>query len=304
MVQVFSKIAPWDKPHAYRFNETNNMLAFDPVEMSISTDGQTWESYYDNRDLAGVYLYGWEQPNVMPVDEFKKSTPVDGQILMNSSFDSRDLTTQWIIYSADEEDQQLAYQAMQRWLMQRGPLWVCFSNSPGYKYLVRPKPFTPTYNSERDMIVTIVFNNFTGMRESVVNSTVLKQFGEGVWQYGMNLPNADDAAYTFSSNQFRVWNPSDVSIEPLLQRHQLTITVKGSGTPTITNETTGDEFAYSRDISGGTLELRGVDPYFNGINDGINSDHGVITLAKGWNEISVTGATVSECSFDFPFVYH
>lgn len=304
MVQVFSQIAQWNKPHAYRFNETDNMLAFNPIEMSISTDGQEWQSYYDNRDLAGVYLYGWELPNTNPVDTFQKSNSVDGQLLMESSFDSRDITTQWVIYSADEDDQKLAYQALQRWFMRRGPIWVCFANQPGYKFEVRPKPFTPTYNSDRGMTVTIVLNNFTGMRESVVDSTELKEFNLNAWQYGMGLPNGDDVDYTFSTESFKVYNPSDVSIEPLLQRHQLTIKIIGAGAPMITNNTTGDSFSYSADISGHTFELRGVDPYLDDQNDGVNSDHGVITLAKGWNDITIAGCTVSEVDFAFPFLYH
>ncbi|CAJ1187789.1 hypothetical protein [Companilactobacillus paralimentarius] len=72
----------------------------------------------------------------------------------------------------------------------------------------------------------------------------------------------------------------------------------------MTNKTTGETFTYNVVLStNDELILDGVDPYLNGQPDGINSNHGTISLAKGDNEFEISGLTNSDIAFEFYFIY-
>ena len=75
---------------------------------------------------------------------------------------------------------------------------------------------------------------------------------------------------------------------------------------TIFNKTTGDRFIYYPSLStnlGQTLVLDGVIPKLNGVSCGINTNHGLINLVEGANEIEIQNITRVKSSWDFRFLY-
>lgn len=294
------------KPHAYGFSnghDNPSRLPLEPIEIAISTDGIHWKSYYDVEDLFGIHCYDWDPGMANPLDNLTKINTRDGQNPTSGSFDSRDITTTWMIDGLNKSEFLMLLKEFQNFFMIRGGFWIVFSDEPTYKYRVLTKPFSPTFWNEKQGVFTVTFNNYTGMRESVGTSLEIFDKEKNFFSYGMGIPNKN-ISFESKEKEFSIYNPSSVAIDPLTQHHILKIHIRGSGSPTLTNKTTGESFTYNRVlIPTDELILDGVDPYINGNPDGINSNHGTITLAKGNNEFEITGLSNSDISFEFYFIY-
>ena len=156
-----------------------------------------------------------------------------------------------------------------------------------------------------DGTAEIEFDVPSGFRQSIKNSDELTGTD---YQFGMNETNNDDLhgeiKYEFNSGTFWVYNDSDVLIDPYKNRHELTITLKCDGKPTIKNDTTDTSITINQNIKNtDTFMLKGVDSFLNNDAWGINTDMGYITLAPGWNKFEVSGASNIDIKFSFPFLY-
>lgn len=294
------------KPHAYGFSnghDNPSRLPLEPIEVAISADGIDWKSYYDDENLFGVHMYDWDPAITNPVDNWQKMNTRDGQNRTSGSFDSRDITTTWMIDGDNKPEFSMLLAELQNFFMSRNGFWIVFGDEPTFKYRVVTKPIAPTYFNEKQGTLVITFNNYTGMRESVGTSLEIFDKTKNFFSYGMGIPNKD-ISFESTEEKFSIYNPSSVDIDPLGQNHYLKIHIKGSGSPTLTNKTTGEVFTYNRVLSANDeLILDGVDPYLNGQPDGINSNHGIISLAKGDNEFEISGLSNSDVAFEFYFIY-
>lgn len=321
MAQVFS--TKKDVPSMYPFLlPTENGVGarkyyhYQPIEYSISADGKTWNSCFDVPDLEGVYCY--RSPDVQPAvqtDNLKKIGLMDGQRLLSSSYDTRQITMQVVAMdNIDESDSLLAYDALQRFLVSREAYWICFSQWPQRMYYVKAKLSVPTFTAN-SWTATVTFTDLIGLSRSVGTSLTYTQNAG----FGNNLKNTKQE-YTFTGNSFAVYNPSDVMIDPERRGHELKVIFEGqsSGGLKITNKTTGDSIsrvgAYTTGSSGdkpatnkegqspfnGTWEINGVRTTLNGKSDQMQTDNGVIRLQPGNNEIMVDNFS-GKITFDFPF---
>ncbi|GLY09602.1 phage tail family protein [Pseudobacillus badius] len=109
--------------------------------------------------------------------------------------------------------------------------------------------------------------------------------------------------YTFSQSSFSVFNDSDVPVDP--RNMELVIEFKGASTNlSIKNLTTGDEWKHTGSTAASdVIRLEGVRSLKNGQSIFKNTNKKLITLAPGWNEFEITGATDFTISFDFRFYY-
>jgi hypothetical protein len=110
--------------------------------------------------------------------------------------------------------------------------------------------------------------------------------------------------YTFNSRRFRVYNAGDFEVNP--REKPLTITFKGaSESLEIRNKTTGEAWNYTGTTNPyDTLTLDRVYARKNDTSIFNNTNRKVITLAKGWNDFVVNGASSTfELAFDFRFYY-
>ncbi len=130
---------------------------------------------------------------------------------------------------------------------------------------------------------------------------------DALWGFGMGLI-ADDASliYTHTGTSFRIFNAGNVTIHPYEQELKITIdNVQGSTSYLqLRNNTTGDVFRTTESVSSNqTIVLDGPNVTSNGLQYYRKTNHQFITLAPGWNDFTITGASSSRVAFDFKFYY-
>lgn len=244
----------------------------------------------------------------MPVvkNEFVEFSGTNGKRLSNSSFDAFPITLSFDIRSREQSMFDLVLQKTElRELFTREPeFYLIYSKEPGKKYRV-------VYDSIDDERKGVIYTRYTvnleaikGYSESI--ATTLTDFNlEEEWQFSQGLV-AEDYKYTHQTSHFIIYNAGSFEIDP--REHYLRIAVEGEseGNVTIFNKTTGDRFVYYPSLStnlGQTLVLDGVIPKLNGISCGINTNHGLINLVEGVNEIEIQNITRVKSSWDFRFLY-
>lgn len=296
-MQVFSERT--DKPHAYLFGEYTNPLSFDPIELTLSENGQDWQSIFDDSNLSNVYLidFDWLPPVI--ADTYRTAGTRDGQQLANSRLDQRDIVLKFIAYCHGDADEKLTFQSLSNFLIRRNNYWVAFDNGGGRMYHVREKTITAEYYGDKMMMITVTLNNFTGVAQSIMPSTHINEMPN----IGLELPT-DTVNYVFSTSEFDVNNIGELPVDPLVQSDYLDIALTGIGSPTIANTTTGDAITCTKPLkTGDTFKLIGVNPQINGQAAGINTDNGIIRLASGNNHFKITGCQDLNCTVSFYFKY-
>ena len=244
----------------------------------------------------------------MPVakNEFVEFSGTNGKRLSNSAFDAFPITLSFDIRSREQSMFDLVLQKTElRELFTREPeFYLIYSKEPGKKYRV-------VYDSIDDERKGAIYTRYTvnlgairGYSESI--ATTLTDFNlEEEWQFSQGLV-AEDYKYTHQTSHFIIYNAGSFEIDP--REHYLRITLEGEseGNVTIFNKTTGDRFIYYPSLStnlGQTLVLDGVIPKLNGVSCGINTNHGLINLVEGVNEIEIQNITRVKSSWDFRFLY-
>ncbi|EGP5630378.1 phage tail family protein [Enterococcus faecium] len=244
----------------------------------------------------------------MPVakNEFVEFSGTNGKRLSNSSFDAFPITLSFDIRSREQSMFDLVLQKTElRELFTREPeFYLIYSKEPGKKYRV-------VYDSIDDERKGAIYTRYTvnlgairGYSESI--ATTLTDFNlEEEWQFSQGLV-AEDYKYTHQTSHFIIYNAGSFEIDP--REHYLRIVLEGEseGNVTIFNKTTGDRFIYYPSLStnlGQTLVLDGVIPKLNGVSCGINTNHGLINLVAGVNEIEIQNITRVKSSWDFRFLY-
>lgn len=244
----------------------------------------------------------------MPVakNEFVEFSGTNGKRLSNSSFDAFPITLSFDIRSREQSMFDLVLQKTElRELFTREPeFYLIYSKEPGKKYRV-------VYDSIDDERKGVIYTRYTvnleaikGYSESI--ATTLTDFNlEEEWQFSQGLV-AEDYRYTHQTSHFIIYNAGSFEIDP--REHYLRIALEGEseGNVTIFNKTTGDRFIYYPSLStnlGQTLVLDGVIPKLNGVSCGINTNHGLINLVEGVNEIEIQNITRVKSSWDFRFLY-
>lgn len=244
----------------------------------------------------------------MPVakNEFVEVSGTNGKRLSNSAFDAFPITLSFDIRSREQSMFDLVLQKTElRELFTREPeFYLIYSKEPGKKYRV-------VYDSIDDERKGAIYTRYTvnlgairGYSESI--ATTLTDFNlEEEWQFSQGLV-AEDYKYTHQTSHFIIYNAGSFEIDP--REHYLRIALEGEseGNVTIFNKTTGDRFIYYPSLStnlGQTLVLDGVIPKLNGVSCGINTNHGLINLVEGVNEIEIQNITRVKSSWDFRFLY-
>ncbi|AVS30192.1 TPA: phage tail family protein [Listeria monocytogenes] len=203
----------------------------------------------------------------------------------------------------DIPDYHLAVREIYEFLFQRDSYYIWSDQMPGIRYEVHPKPVDFSRESDRVGLLTIEFDVFKGYAESRGTSLDPMTFEVDLWQMGMNLSNRDDLFYIFKENTFRVYNAGSDRVNPLM-RHELDIAMTANGTPTIHNLTTGESFEYQKELrKTDVLLLNNIYPLVNNRRVGKDTNHGIITLEKGWNDFEIKGVTDVTIAFNFPFIY-
>lgn len=114
--------------------------------------------------------------------------------------------------------------------------------------------------------------------------------------------NVDYPTYTFTTNEFTVWNGGNLTVDP----RNMMLNIKlyyADGTGSITNKTTGETFICNNDINGNHLTISGVKALKASINILRDTNRKYISLVPGKNEIEIKGFSYKKAEFDFPYYF-
>ncbi|EGP5670173.1 phage tail family protein [Enterococcus faecium] len=244
----------------------------------------------------------------MPVakNEYVEFSGTNGKRLSNSSLDSFPITLIFDIRSLEKSMFDLVLEKTElRELFTKEPeFYLIYSKEPGKKYRV-------VYDSIEDERKGAIYTRYTvnllaikGLSESI--ATTLSDFSlENEWQFSQGMISAD-YSYRHQTSRFTIYNGGSIMIDP--REHYLKIILEGEseGNVIIFNRTTGDRFIYYPSLStklGQTLILDGVIPRLNGVSCGIDTNHGLISLSEGVNQIEIQNITRVKSAWDFRFLY-
>ncbi|GKT04469.1 phage tail domain-containing protein [Furfurilactobacillus entadae] len=252
-------------------------------------------------DVSGLHFTGLTLQSPQPIENTLSAVAgVDGQLMQGPiSFGPRTATIGFYFETNGEYDFQLACHEAWKMLFSRSLIRFRDNREPGLVMYGAVKPFDISRISYYDMTYSPEFELLFPFRQTIQPSDKLTSP-----EIGLNLLVDEMPPYHFTTTDFEVFNPSDIDIQPWEQCHALTITLKGSGTPKIENETTGENFELRRSISDGdVLCINGVSPILNGTTIDKDTNHGTLILVQGKNHIVVTGCSNIDITFSFPFLY-
>lgn len=228
----------------------------------------------------------------------------DGSIFTGATFGKSIFTANFAMRSQDNNDQKLLRHEIFQLFGDREPARIRTNIDFEKVMYVRPNSFDINYLADGsvDSLFSIPFDIVTGYKYSRFRSD---EIDLDHTSFGMNFKLTDTPVYKQTATKFKIYNPSDIVIDPYYQRHDLVLLIQFSGSSyQITNQTNGTSYKYNKAISSSDeLILNGVATTLNGIPASQNSDFGYIKLEKGWNDITVSGATSHETTFSFPFIY-
>lgn len=255
--------------------------------------------------IQGLHYLGEDETVTSPqfTNTYQDFTGTDGTMLVAQTMAKRTFTERFWLEFGSYYDLQLAKTELYRIFGQRDRVRVRSDHSPDKIYYgyITPFEIAPMSNGSHDANFNMVFDVPSGVKQSLYRSD---QLPSG-FQFGQSIPTGELPSYHFTAKQFTVYNPSDIKVDPYYQRHDLRIICKYSGSSlTVTNKTTNESWTYKRNNGGNsTVILDGTNVYFDGTNDNVNSDGGTISLARGKNEFTVSGANAVDITVSFPFLY-
>ncbi|MCM3600626.1 phage tail family protein [Robertmurraya korlensis] len=256
---------------------------------------------YDMNEL-GIIVNRLIVESPSPIHYREKIEGRDGYVDQGTEYDGRNANATLTLIAIDNIDYTLYRDEVFRIFDSREAFYLLPDESPGKRILAK-------YNSPYSLArqgntgeFNISFSSESAYFESIGTTLDPKTFDTELWQTGQGL-TLDETMYTHSTASFQIYNAADgVTINP--RQMPLEITFKGaSSNLKITNATTGDVWQYTKTTaSGDTLKLTGVRSLKNGLSVFSDTNHKLITLAPGYNNFTITGATGSfTISFSFRF---
>nr|WP_263313609.1 phage tail family protein [Mammaliicoccus sp. Marseille-Q6498] len=115
----------------------------------------------------------------------------------------------------------------------------------------------------------------------------------------------DHTKYTHTANEFTIYNAGNVTIDPrnmMLNIRLYRLVTQGEFK--LKNLTTGEEFQYKGVLTGNTVDLNGIKVLIGLAQNRLrDTNREFISLVPGENKITISGGTVENIQFDFPFYY-
>jgi len=264
------------------------------------------EDEFAIQDYRGLHFLDITLSSPQSQSNFISSSGMDGQQQQGPIlYGARTAKANFYLEVTDEISFESRCHELYQKFFHRELVRVRQTNDIGRCFYGIAKPFDITSISYLDKTFTVEFDMPSAYLYSVVRS---KDFpidiskNPYVLSNNLNLP-FEDLNYKQNAGTFRIFNPSDFDIQPYEQNHELNISFVGNGSPTLTNNDTGDSFSFTGNVvSSDKLILKGVHPFLNGNACEIQTNHKSINLQKGWNDFSLTGFT-GTVTFDFPFIY-
>lgn len=265
-----------------------------------TVDGTTT---YDMADDFNVLVRSFNIPSASPEIETDKVQNRHGEIRMGKTWGARQLTAECSFFAVDYQDTTLLRSELFHTLMSFDEFYIIVDSEPAKRWKVEvANEFTPSKIGNYGEF-TVTFVCHAGVAESVGTTLTTMSFDVEAWQLGQGLTD-DDLIYTQTTSAFQIFNAGDTTVDPRM--YPLTITFTGASTNLkIRNNTTGDEWQYTGTTTASdSLVLDGIRSTKNGLSVFRNTNRQVISLAPGWNDFVITGASGAlNVKYDFRFYY-
>ena len=263
------------------------------------------EAEFDIADKVKGLKYLGDDSTLASTNQLLQVPGIDGTVYQYKTYSNYQVPAKFFLRFEDWQDYKLAKHQVNRLFSSRKMIRIRTDTEPAMVRFVMPNPpeIAPTEAEAHYASFTENFDNPSGYRYSLYRSDSLPSIANG-WQFGMNLPEPLPS-YHFTNKSFKVYNASDIAIEPYKQKHDLRILFKFSGSQMkITNKTNGSSYTYNNSSNGNEqIILDGISTSLNGNPASANTDYGTVTLETGWNDIDVSGADNVDITFSFPFIY-
>lgn len=263
------------------------------------------EAEFDIADKVKGLKYLGDDSTLASTNQLLQVPGIDGTVYQYKTYSNYQVPAKFFLRFEDWQDYKLAKHQINRLFSSREKIRIRTDTEPAIVRFVVPNPpeIAPTEAGAHYASFTENFDNPSGYRYSLYRSDSLPSIANG-WQFGMNLPEPLPS-YHFTNKSFKVYNASDIAIEPYKQKHDLRILFKFSGSQMkLTNKTNGSSYTYKNSSNGNEqIILDGISTTLNGNPASANTDYGTITLEKKWNDIDVSGADSVDITFSFPFIY-
>lgn len=227
-----------------------------------------------------------------------------GQRLVNHSFDSFPITLEFDLKVRTLDDLVLKETELRELLTREAEYYFLYSKEPGKKYPVVVDSIAVTKKAFFMSRFTVSYTVVKGYGESITST--LSDFSlDDEWQFSQGILS-EDYKYTHNTSRFSIYNAGSFPLDPRQAYLKITLQGESDGNANIFNRTTGDRFIYYPAFStnlGQTITLDRVYPKLNGVNHGIDTNHGLITLAEGLNDIEIQNVANVETSWDFYYLY-
>lgn len=263
------------------------------------------EAEFDIADKVKGLKYLGDDSTLASTNQLLQVPGIDGTVYQYKTYSNYQVPAKFFLRFENWQDYKLAKHQINRLFSSREKIRIRTDTEPAIVRFVVPNPpeVAPTEAGAHYASFTENFDNPSGYRYSLYRSDSLPSIANG-WQFGMNLPEPLPS-YHFTNKSFKVYNASDIAIEPYKQKHDLRILFKFSGSQMkLTNKTNGSSYTYKNSSNGNEqIILDGISTTLNGNPASANTDYGTITLEKKWNDIDVSGADSVDITFSFPFIY-
>lgn len=226
----------------------------------------------------------------------------NGYLDLGTTFDGRTMKVKFLLKGLDIHDYYLLLDEIFKLFDARTTFYLINKYEPKKRWKVKTaSTYTPERLAPSDASIEIEFISSSPFSESYGTTLNPFTFDSELWQVGQGVISKD-LKYAHNTTSFRIYNGSDIEIDP----REIPILIRYQGSSTnlaIKNETTGDEWRYNGSSGvNDTIELDGVRSLKNNLTIFGQTNRKLITLAKGWNDFTLTGVSGSFLiSFDFRF---
>lgn len=255
--------------------------------------------------IPGVeFLSETETPSL--TNNYQEFAGLDGSFFNFSTFGKNTLNIKLLMHYGSYYQYKAIRYEIQKLFVRKEDLQIHTDAEFPFIKIVRPVGFEiePFSDGSHDSVIAIPFENPSGYKFSRLKSDDQDDLWD-VFPLGWDIPEFAPGGFEFKDSQFRVYNPSDLEIDPYYQKHDLKLLLKYAGNfVELYNSTNSSQWTLNKKSKGSDQVLvDGINTYFNNNQVNADTDFGNLVLAKGWNEISVIGATDIDVTFSFPFIY-
>lgn len=263
------------------------------------------ESYYLDEVIPRIRFLDATEEDVETNVNSLEIKGTDGVMMGPSTFGPFKLILRFSYIGEDITDYKLVKTKLRNLLYQRNPYYVVHSDMPGKKYAVYCENNAIEDLTSKFGTFEMTFQVYKGYSESLYKTDQYSLMSDK-WQFENGVMPDADIKYKHTRQKFSIYNGSSDTINPRM-RHQLKIWIrlKTNIGFKLVNKTTGDVFEYKGKLeTNQSFLIDGAYPYIEKERCGRLTNHGLITLAPGYNDFEIWG-TVSdfEIQFIFPFIY-